>query len=220
VQDAVIFDLDGVLLDSEQVWNAAKRRLVGERGGHWSAEAEHDMIGMSSPEWSRYMHERLGVPLDEETIATEVVCILGDLYSQELPLLPGAEEALERMAARWPLGMASSSNREVIDLVLTRTNWSELIRVSVASEEVARGKPAPDVYIEAAMRLAARPERCVAIEDSGPGIRSARAAAVAVIAIPNPHYPPDDAALGEADAVLDSLGELDASAVEAALGSP
>lgn len=211
--EAVIFDLDGLLLDSEQVWSAAKRRLTRERGGRWLAAAEEAMLGMSSPEWSQYMREELGVPLAADQIATEVVRIMSELYREELPLLPGASDALARLATTWPLAIASSSNREVIDLVLELTGWARTITVSVASEEVARGKPAPDVYVEAARRLDAAPHRCVAVEDSGPGMGSARSAGLAVIAIPNPHYPPDKRALAQAHLVLDSLDELDQAAV-------
>ena len=209
--DAVIFDLDGLLLDSEQVWSAAKQRLVDEAGGRWLDEAEEAMLGMSSPEWSRYMRETLQVPLGDDEISAEVVRIMKELYRDELPLLPGADAALRRIAERWPLGLASSSNRDIIDLVLERTGWVELIEVSVASEEVERGKPDPDVYAEAARRLGA--ESCVAVEDSGPGIRSAHAAGFGVIAIPNPHFRPDDESLALADVVLESLEELTAQAV-------
>jgi HAD superfamily hydrolase (TIGR01509 family) len=214
--DAVIFDLDGLLLESEQVWNAAKERLTRERGGHWLPEAQHEMLGMSSLEWSRYMHDKLGVPLEPDEISREVVKLLGDFYERELPLLPGADEAVRRLAARWPLGLASSSNREIIELVLRRTGWAELFDVWVSSEEVERGKPAPDVYLEAAGRLEVAPERCVAVEDSGVGIRAALAAGMSVIAIPNRAYPPDPEILEQAHVVLESLQELDPEVVESA----
>src|SRR5919201_993425 len=134
VPAAVIFDLDGLLLESEQVWNASKRRLTDELGGRWRAEAERAMLGMSSPEWSRYMHEELEVPLPPQDISTEVVRLLRESYERELPLLPGADEAVRGAAERWPLGLASSSNREVIDTVLARTGWDRLFAVSVSSE--------------------------------------------------------------------------------------
>jgi HAD superfamily hydrolase (TIGR01509 family) len=213
VPDAVIFDLDGLLLESEQVWNAAKRRLTEERGGRWKEAAEHEMLGMSSPEWSRYMRDELAVPLDPESISAEVVRLLAELYRRELPLIDGADRAVRELAARWPLGLASSSNREIIDLVLEQTGWAELFRTTVSSEEVARGKPAPDVYVEAARRLAVAPARCAAIEDSSAGIRSAHAAGAALVAIPNRAYPPEREALELADVVLDSLAELDAGVV-------
>lgn len=215
--DAAIFDLDGLLLDSEQVWSAAKERLTRERGGTWTAAAEHDMLGMSSPEWVAYMQNELGVPLPAAELSDDVVRLVAEAYRDGLPLLPGATDAVERLAARWPLAIASSSNREIIDLVLNRAGWTGLFRASVSSEEVARGKPAPDVYVEAARRLGADPARCVAIEDSEPGIRSAHAAGAAVVAVPNPHYPPTADALAHADLVLESLHGLDAAAAESAL---
>jgi HAD superfamily hydrolase (TIGR01509 family) len=213
VPDAVIFDLDGLLLESEQVWNAAKRQLTEERGGTWSDEAERDMLGMSSPEWSSYMRDELSVPLEPEQISADVVELLADLYRRDLPLLAGADEAVRGLAERWQLGLASSSNREIIELVLERTGWAELFRVAVSSEEVERGKPAPDVYVEASRRLGADPERCVAIEDSSAGIRSAHAAGASVVAIPNRAYPPEPDDLELADVVLERLGELDARVV-------
>ena len=212
--DAVIFDLDGLLLESEQVWNAAKERLTRERGGRWRPEAQHAMLGMSSPEWSRYMHDELGVPLSPPEISDEVVSLMSEEYERELPLLPGAEEAVRRIGGRWPLGLASSSNREIIDVVLRRTGWSELFSATVSSEEVERGKPAPDVYLEAARRLRVSPGRCCAVEDSSVGIRAAQAGGMMVVAIPNRAYPPEDGALADANVVLGSLQDLDPDAIE------
>jgi HAD superfamily hydrolase (TIGR01509 family) len=204
---AVVFDLDGVLLDSEQVWDEIRERLVRERGGTWSDTAQRDMMGMSSPEWSRYMHDRLGLAEPPDEINTEVVRRLQARYSRELPLLPGAVDAVRRLASEWPLGLATSSNRPVIETVLDAAELRPFFAATVSSEEVARGKPAPDVYLEAARRLGVDPAHCAAIEDSQNGIRSARAAGMRVIAIPNPHFPPGDA-LGEADALAGSLDEL------------
>ena len=206
--EAVVFDLDGVLLDSEQLWDEVREELARERGGRWHERAQRDMMGMSSPEWSRYMHEVIGLPEPPEEISAEVVRRLEERYRERLPLLPGAREAVERLAARWPLGLASSSNRELIDLALEQGDLARFFRVTVSSEEVARGKPAPDVYLEAARRLGVDPIRTVAVEDSHNGIRSAKAAGMRVIAIPNPHFPPDEEALAQADVVLDSLAGL------------
>jgi HAD superfamily hydrolase (TIGR01509 family) len=208
VTDAVIFDLDGVLLDSEQVWNEAKEELVRERGGQWRDDAPRRMMGMSSHEWSAYLRDELGVDLDQQTISDEVVRRLERIYRTKLPLLDGAIEAVERLAGHWPLGLASSSNREIIDLSLELSGLASRFAVTISSEEVERGKPAPDVYLEAARRLEAEPSRCAAIEDSENGIRAARAAGMRVLALPNPHYPPDPQALAEADDVLGSLQEL------------
>jgi HAD superfamily hydrolase (TIGR01509 family) len=208
VIDAVIFDLDGLLVDSEHLWDEVREALVRERGGRWHERAQADMMGMSSPEWSRYMHEQLGLEESPDEIAAEAVRRMEAIYRERLPLLAGAREAVERLAARWPLGLASSSNRPVIDLALELSGLARHFGATVSSEEVARGKPAPDVYLEAARRLGVDPTRASAIEDSHNGILSAAAAGMHVVAIPNRRFPPGEDALAKADVVLDSLDEL------------
>jgi HAD superfamily hydrolase (TIGR01509 family) len=205
---AVIFDLDGVLLDSETAWVDVKREFAEESGGHWKESAQWDMLGMSSIEWSQYMHDRLGVPVPPETISAEVADRLAERYRQRLPLLPGAVEAVRSVARDWPLAVASSSNRNVIDLVVEKAGLADAFAATVSSEEVERGKPAPDVYLEAARRLDVDPKACVAIEDSTNGIRSAHSAEMAVIAVPNRDFPPEPEALDLAALVLNSLSEL------------
>ena len=212
--EAVIFDLDGVLLDSEQVWDEAREQLAKERGGRWHENAQRDMMGMSSPEWSRYMHDVIGLPEPPEEISREVVERIAKLYREHLPVVPGAREAVERLAARWPLGLASSSNRELIDLALELLGVKHRFKATVSSEEVTRGKPAPDVYLEAARRLGVDPTHAAAIEDSENGIRDAKASGMRVIAIPNQHFPPADDALTQADVLLRSLEELTPEVVE------
>jgi HAD superfamily hydrolase (TIGR01509 family) len=214
VIEAVVFDLDGLLLDSEQVWDEAREQLAKERGGRWHDQAQKDMMGMSSTEWSRYMHDRIGLPEPPEEINREVVERLAVTYRKHLPVIPGAREAVERLAARWPLGLASSSNRELIDLALDVLGVKHLFAATVSSEEVARGKPAPDVYLEVARRLEVDPTHAAAVEDSNNGILAAKAAGMRVLAIPNRHFPPGDDALAQADVVLDSLAELTPHAVE------
>jgi HAD superfamily hydrolase (TIGR01509 family) len=205
---AVVFDLDGLLLDSEPAWDEARRQVAAEHGVHWADQATLDMMGMSSPEWSRYMHQRLEVPLAPEEIAARVVERMQSLYRQRLPLVPGARPAVERLARRWPLALASSSNRPVIDLALSLAGLEPFFQATVSSEEVNRGKPAPDVYLEAARRLGVDPSSCAAIEDSRSGILSASAAGMRVIAVPNQAFPPGDEALEAADKVVGSLAEL------------
>jgi len=205
---AVVFDLDGVIVDSEQVWDEVRENYVREVGGTYTDSATRDMMGMSSVEWSRYMADRLGVPGTPEEINAAIVERMLERYGQAPPLIPGAVEAVRRCAERWPLAVASSSNPELIEVVLDVAGLHDVIPVVVSSQEVARGKPAPDVYLEAARRLGVDPQLCAAVEDSHNGILSAQAAGMRVFAIPNPHYPPDPAALGEADVVLTSIGEL------------
>ena len=205
---AVVFDLDGVLLDSEAAWVGVKKEFTEETGGHWKEEAQWDMLGMSSIEWSRYMHDELGVPLPPEQISSEVADRLAQQYRERLPLLPGAVEAVRSLARHWPLGLATSSNRNVIDLVLEKAGLADAFAATVSSEEVERGKPAPDVYLETARRLSVEPAECVAVEDSTNGIRSAHAAEMAVIVVPNRDFPPEPEALGLADLTLDSLEQL------------
>jgi HAD superfamily hydrolase (TIGR01509 family) len=212
---AVVFDMDGVLLDSEQLWDEVRENLARERGGRWHDHAQADMMGMSSPEWSRYMHDVIGLSEPPDEINAEVVRRLLLRYDASLPLIDGAVEAVERLAARWPLGVASSSNREVIDAVLDAADIADKFVATVSSEEVARGKPAPDVYLEAARRLGVSARECAAVEDSRNGIRSAHGAAMRVIAIPNAHYPPSSDDLAVADAVVVSLEELTVERVSA-----
>lgn len=205
---AVVFDLDGVLIDSELVWAEVKRSVAEEAGGHWHVNAQREMLGMSSLEWSSYMRDRLGVPMDPDRISSAVAERVATQYRRELPLLPGAVEAVRSLAPSWPLAVASSANRSLIDLVVELAGLADAFQATVSSEEVGRGKPAPDVYLEAARLLAVDPVACAAVEDTANGIRSAHAAGMAVIAIPNRDFPPEPEALRLASRVLDSLTEL------------
>jgi len=213
--EAVVFDLDGVIVDSEHVWDAAREALARERGGRWHEDAQQDMMGMSSVEWSRYMHDVIGLADPPKEISAEVVRRLESTYREELPLVGGAAEAVARLAGRWPLAVASSSNRPIIDLVLGLSGLHRFFQATVSSEEVPRGKPAPDVYLEAARRLGVDPERCAAVEDSRNGILSAGAAGMRVVAIPNKRFPPGEEALAAAEVVLHCIIELAPHAVEA-----
>jgi HAD superfamily hydrolase (TIGR01509 family) len=191
-----------------------RRQYTLEHGGVWPEGAQGAMMGMSSVEWSRYMREELGVEESPERISREVAERVADLYRQRLPLIPGAREAIERLAARWRLGLASSANRELIDLALDLGGLSPYFEATVSSEEVPRGKPEPDVYLEAARRLSTAPESSAAVEDSHNGILAASAAGMRVIAIPNREFPPGGRALERADRVLSSLDELTVEMVE------
>jgi HAD superfamily hydrolase (TIGR01509 family) len=212
--EAVIFDLDGVLLDSEPAWEAARREVTLESGGRWRDDAQTEMMGMSTPEWSAWMHEALGVPLEPERIVSEVIRRMERAFRERLPLLPGAREAVMALAEHWSLGLASSSSRPLIDLALELSGLAPLFRATVSSEEVERGKPAPDVYLRAAELVGVDPRTCVAIEDSTNGIRAGAAAGMRVIAIPDREFPPEPEALEVAAMELDSLAELQRATIE------
>ena len=205
---AVVFDLDGVLIDSEPVWEQVRREYVAEHGGRWRPDSQQRLMGMSTPEWSSYLATELGVDAPPSRIAHEVVEEVGRRYETDLPLMPGAVEAVQRLASRWPLGLASSAARPLIDRVLAATGMTSLFKVTVSTEEVRRGKPAPDVYLTVAERLAVAPAQTVAVEDSSNGLRSASAAGMVVVAVPHPRYPPAPDALARADLVLRSLDDL------------
>jgi HAD superfamily hydrolase (TIGR01509 family) len=206
--DAIVFDLDGVLVDSDHIWHQVREGLARERGGRWTEQSEPDMMGMSSPEWSRYLHDVVGIPESPQEINDEVVRRMLARYADEVPLIDGAVDAVRRLAGSFQLAVASSANRELIDGVVDAAGLDGMFEASVSSEEVARGKPAPDVFLEAARRLDLAPERCAAIEDSANGIRAAHAAGMRVLAIPNRRYPPAADALELADEVLASIAEL------------
>jgi HAD superfamily hydrolase (TIGR01509 family) len=216
VIEAVVFDLDGVLIQSEEVWDAVREVYVREHGGRYDAEIQRAMMGMSSNEWSQYLHDAAGIADEPAAINAEVVRRMLAAYRDHLPLIDGAVDAVKRLAARYPLGLASSSNRPLIDTVLDVSGLADCFRATVSSEEVGRGKPAPDVYLEAARRLGVDPSRCTAVEDSHGGIRSAKAAGMRVIAIPNASYPPDEESLAQADVTLASLAELTPELVDPA----
>jgi HAD superfamily hydrolase (TIGR01509 family) len=208
VVEAVVFDVDGVLIDSEPVWERVRRGLVADQGGRWPDDAQDRMMGMSTAEWSRYISEDFGVALAPGQVAERVVAAMTAEYREHLPLLPGAVEAVRALSGRWRLAVASSAPKSLIEAVLDASGLRACFAAAVSSEEVDRGKPFPDVYLEAAARLGVPPQRCAAVEDSSNGLRSAAAAGLTVIAVPRPEYPPSPDALGQARVVLGSLTQL------------
>jgi HAD superfamily hydrolase (TIGR01509 family) len=213
--DAVVFDLDGVLIDSEPVWEQVRRKVVATHGGHWDADTQDRLMGMSTGEWSRYLSADLGVRLSPTAVAGAVIAEMAASYREHLPLMPGAAEAVQRLAWRWPLGLASSAPRSLIDTVLDAASLRGFFAAVLSTEEVSRGKPAPDVYLSVAGLLGVSPTVCAAVEDSSNGLRSAAAAGCAVIAVPHPKYPPAPDALEVARLVLPGLDALAVDAVTA-----
>jgi len=215
---AFVFDLDGVLVDSEPVWEQVRRQVVAERGGHWAPDAQRRLMGMSTQEWARYLSEDLGVGLPPDQVAALVIKRMTDRYREHVPVLDGAVDAVRRMAARWPLGVASSAPAVLIEVVLESAGLRPAFSVVMSTEQVAHGKPAPDIYLAVTAALGCPPPDCAAVEDSSNGLRSAAAAGLRVIAIPQPEYPPDPDALARASLVLPSLAGLTADAVAALAG--
>jgi HAD superfamily hydrolase (TIGR01509 family) len=213
--EAVVFDLDGVLIDSEPVWEEVRRGLVAERGGHWAPDAQRRLMGMSTPEWARYLSEDLGVGLPPDEVASLVTEQMAARYRERIPFLPGAVEAVRRLADRWPLGLASSAPAALIETVLQAADLRSYFKVTMSTEQVPHGKPAPDIYLAVTAGLGVSPAACAAVEDSSNGLRSAAAAGLHVIAIPHPRYPPDPDALAVASLVLPALTDLTPAAVAA-----
>jgi HAD superfamily hydrolase (TIGR01509 family) len=212
---AVVFDLDGVLVDSEPVWEQVRRELVAERGGHWAPDAQRRLMGMSTPEWAAYLSRDLGVGLPPDQVATLVVDRMAARYAERVPLMDGAADAVHRIAARWPLGVASSSPPRLIETVLRSAGLRSCFSAAMSTEQVAHGKPAPDIYLAVTAALGFSPGDCAAVEDSANGLRSAAAAGLRVIAVPQPRYPPGPDALALASLVLPSLAGLTVDAVAA-----
>jgi HAD superfamily hydrolase (TIGR01509 family) len=215
---AFVFDLDGVLVDSEPVWEQVRRQVVAERGGHWAPDAQRRLMGMSTQEWAGYLSRDLGVGLPPDQVAALVIERMADRYRERVPFLDGAIDAVRRMAARWPLGVASSAPAVLIEVVLESAGLRPAFSVVMSTEQVAHGKPAPDIYLAVTAALGCPPPDCAAVEDSSNGLRSAAAAGLRVIAIPQPDYPPDPDALAGASLVLPSLAGLTADAVAALAG--
>jgi len=206
--EAVVFDLDGVIVDSEPVWEQVRRQVVAEHGGRWAPDAQQRLMGMSTGEWARYLSRDLGVGLPPETVAATVIEGMRARYREGVPLMPGAARAVRALAGRWPLGLASSSPPALIDAVLDGAGLRECFTVALSTEQVQHGKPAPDIYLAVTARLGRPPEVCAAVEDSTNGLLSAASAGLQVIAVPHPRYPPEPAALQAAKVVLTSLDDL------------
>ncbi len=205
---AVVFDLDGILIDSEPVWEEVRRAYVMRHGGQWQPDSQSRLMGMSTSEWATYLSQELGVGKDPAQVADEVIAQMRERYEADLPLMPGAVETVFRIGDGYRRALASSSPRSLIDRVLETAQLTQAFEVTMSTEEVERGKPDPDVYLAIADRLRLAPEDCIAVEDSSNGLRSAAAAGMPVVAIPHPAYPPQPDALALAALTLDNLSEL------------
>ena len=219
-EPSVVFDMDGVIVDSEPLWVRARKDLVREAGGRWIPEAETAMMGISSDRWSAYMRDHLALDMTAERIRDEVIARMLGLYRVSVPLMSGAREAVVALSRRWRLGIASGSDRILLDAVLDSSRLTGYFRAAVSGEDVADGKPSPLIYQEACRRLDARPQACVAIEDSGSGIVSALRAGMKVIAVPRPGFEPAAEVLRAATMVLPDLIGLRPEVVARILSHP
>jgi HAD superfamily hydrolase (TIGR01509 family) len=217
---AVVFDLDGVLVDSEPVWEEVRRQYVAGNGGHWRSETQRRLMGMSTAEWARYLSDDLGVRRTPERVAADVVEQMVARYKVRVPVMSGAAAVVRELAVQWPLGLASSSPSRLIQAALDAMELAGTFAVTLSTETVPRGKPAPDVYLAVAERLRVEPGECVAVEDSANGVRSAAAAGMRVIAVPHLQYPLDEDAHTRAALVVAGIREVTVAAVRAVDSGP
>lgn len=213
--EAVIFDLDGVLVDSEIWWDEVRRDWAATHGRTWMADDRAAVMGANSQAWARIMRDRLDLPeVAVDAILRDVVDGVVERYAREgAPVIDGAAAAVRRLASAYPLAVASSAHHDVIAAALVATRLGDAFQAVVSSDEVAHGKPAPDVYLEAAARLGVPPEDCLVVEDSLNGVRSGRAAGMTVVLVPNAAVPPPPEAFDIADTVLERLADLDPRAI-------
>lgn len=207
---AVIFDLDGVIVDSEIWWDEVRQRFARDHGRPWTQADQHAVMGSNSAQWSATMRERLDLDLADADIEAAIVNgVVGRYERDGPPAIAGAVEAVRRIAADHRTALASSSHRRVIDAALAATGLTDVFDAVVSSDEVAHGKPAPDVFLAAAGRIGIPPWEVIVVEDSLNGLRAAKAAGMATVLIPNRSVPPAQGWEPFADAVLERLADLD-----------
>lgn len=212
---ALVFDLDGTLIDTEHWWDEVRRGLAEGDGLPWPEEATPAMMGMSTPEWSTYLAETVGVQGTPQEVAARTIDAMAERLRREgAPTLPGAVEAIQRIADAMPIAISTSSPRRLIEVDLELMGVADRFTATVSSEEVEAGKPDPAVYLEACRRLGVDPARTAAVEDSANGILSALAAGMTVIAVPPHFHPPAKDVLGRCHAVIETLDELDSALLE------
>jgi HAD superfamily hydrolase (TIGR01509 family) len=205
---AIIFDMDGLLVDSEPYWDRARQKMAAWAGKTWNEDDHKAVMGTSTQEWVAYMTERLELTLSPQEVQDQIVENLLELYREKIPFLPGAVEAVNLAARHFPTALASGAHPSLIDAVTHDPRMVGKFQFIVSADEIGVGKPAPDIYLEAARRLGVRPEDCLCLEDSGNGILSGKRAGMKVVAVPDPRFPPKREILAQADLVLNSLADF------------
>ncbi len=208
--DAVLFDLDGVLVDTEPWWQEVRVAFAARHGRTWGHDDQASVMGGNSLEWAAIMQRRLDLPdVPVEVILDEIVAGVVGCYRRSAPPVIGdAPDQVRRVALELPVAIASSSHRAVIDAAVEALRLGDVLGAVVSSDEVPMGKPAPDVYLRAADALGADPARCLVVEDSLNGVRAGKAAGMTVVLVPNPSVPPAGNAYDLADVVLARLADL------------
>ena len=213
--EAVIFDMDGVIVDSEEYWWQSRVEFAEKRGLTWSFDDQRSAMGRSTIEWARVMQERLALDMPLEAIMREVIAGINARLEARLPVLPGAVEAVQASAAAYPVALASGSPTSVIREVMKLTGLDQVFRFTVFGDDMQNGKPDPEIYLTTAQKLGVDPARCLGIEDSGNGLRALKAAGMYAIAVPSPGFPLSDDLLALADRTLGSLTEYSIELVQA-----
>lgn len=211
--EAIIFDMDGLLVDSEPIWDQARVNIALRVGKTWNHQDHVNLMGVSTDYWVQYMIDRLGLTTTKEEVQKEVVQQMITIYKKEIPFHPFAVNAVRWAAKRYPTALASGSPPQLIKIVTQSPRLKGCFNVVLSSDEVRVGKPDPAIYLETARRLGVAPENCLCIEDSAFGVLSGRRANMFVINIPDPKFPLSPEQVKHADLVLESLGDLNEQAI-------
>ena len=203
--EAIIYDMDGVLVDSEVYWDKSRVEFASDRGKVWSDDFQRLAMGRSTVGWATVMQEQLGLDETIDDIIAEMKARVIAHYEERMPTRPGALESVALMQRHFRVGLASGSPTEIIKAVLSITGLDQIFEVMIYGDEVARGKPAPDIYLEALKVLGVSPANSLGIEDSANGLRSLKAAGMFAVAAPSPGYPLPDDVLALADAHITTL---------------
>ncbi len=208
--DAVLFDLDGVLIDTEPWWHEVRTAFANRHGREWSLDDQAAVMGANSLEWAEITQRRLALAeVPVERIRDEIVDGVVARYRKAMPPVVGdAPDQLRRIALDYPVAIASSSHRAMIDAAVEALGLHDVLGAVVSSDEVPAGKPAPDVYLRAASLLGVDPARCLVVEDSLNGVRAGKAAGMTVVLVPSVSVPPAGNAVDLADVVLVRLADL------------
>lgn len=206
--EAIIFDMDGLLIDSEPCWDEARRIMANEVGVDWNKDDHKAVMGVSTHEWVSYMKKRLSLEIEDKELEERIISNMRQIYSERIPFLPGALETVTLASSNYPTGLASGSPQGLIDTVTSDPGLQGKFQVILSGDNFEKGKPAPDIYLAAAKHLQVEPEKCVCLEDSGNGILAGKNAGMKVIAVPDPRFMPSQEKLGQADLILSSLQDF------------